>query len=390
MGKTFFIIGIVYLILFEIARVYLIMPMPGSQQFNSIDLAYFLGRYQWIFRCLGFLLLLVGGWKIWANGSRKMKWFAGISFLLYGIVAFLFNMKMEADKMFLQPSYTTFAQGVSNAVKPEKLVVGTTINGDAKAYPIVLIGYHHQVVDSIGGKPAIITYCTVCRTGRIFSPVVEGKVETFRLVGMDHFNAMFEDATTKSWWAQATGQCIAGPRKGMQLEEIPSEQTTIASFLRQYPSGRILQPDSNFKATFAKMDLYDKGLSKSDLTRRDSGSWNRKSWVIGISEQGKEKSYDWNRLVKERLIQDSLPGLPLLIVLESDSSSFYALQRKLDDQSLQFRISADSLIDLQTGSGWSLYGLSTSGPMKGKQLKKIKAYQEFLHSWQQFHPNSSR
>lgn len=390
MGKSFFIIGIVYLILFEIARVYLIMPMPGSQQFNSIDLAYFLGRYQWIFRCLGFLLLLVGGWKIWANGGRKMKWVAGISFLLYGIVAFLFNMKMEADKMFLQPSYTTFAQGVSNAVKPEKLVVSTAINGDAKAYPIVLIGYHHQVVDSIGGKPAIITYCTVCRTGRIFSPVVEGKVETFRLVGMDHFNAMFEDATTKSWWAQATGQCIAGPRKGMQLEEIPSEQTTIASFLRQYPSGRILQPDSNFKATFAKMDLYDKGLSKSDLTRRDSGSWNRKSWVIGISEQGKEKSYDWNRLVKERLIQDSLPGLPLLIALESDSSSFHALSRVVDQQALQFRIAADSLIDKQTGSGWNLYGLATSGPMKGKQLRKINAYQEFLHSWEQFHPQTSR
>lgn len=319
-----------------------------------------------------------------------MKWVAGISFLLYGIVAFLFNMKMEADKMFLQPSYTTFAQGVSNAVKPEKLVVSTAINGDAKAYPIVLIGYHHQVVDSIGGKPAIITYCTVCRTGRIFSPVVEGKVETFRLVGMDHFNAMFEDATTKSWWAQATGQCIAGPRKGMQLEEIPSEQTTIASFLRQYPSGRILQPDSNFKATFAKMDLYDKGLSKSDLTRRDSGSWNRKSWVIGISEQGKEKSYDWNRLVKERLIQDSLPGLPLLIALESDSSSFHALSRVVDQQALQFRIAADSLIDKQTGSGWNLYGLATSGPMKGKQLRKINAYQEFLHSWEQFHPQTSR
>jgi hypothetical protein len=44
----------------------------------------------------------------------------------------------------------------------------------------------------------MITYCTVCRTGRVFSPDVDGKPETFRLVGMDHFNAMFEDENQKA------------------------------------------------------------------------------------------------------------------------------------------------------------------------------------------------
>ena len=76
----------------------------------------------------------------------------------------------------------------------------------------------------------MITYCTVCRTGRVYSPIVNGKLEKFRLVGMDHFNAMFEDETTKSWWQQATGIAIAGPLKGSRLEEIPSHQA-IAGFL---------------------------------------------------------------------------------------------------------------------------------------------------------------
>jgi hypothetical protein len=67
----------------------------------------------------------------------------------------------------------------------------------------------HQVRDSINHIPVMVTYCTVCRTGRIYNPIVNGKAETFRLVGMDHFNAMFEDATTKSWWRQSTGECIA-------------------------------------------------------------------------------------------------------------------------------------------------------------------------------------
>lgn len=386
MGKPLFITGIIYLVLFEILRVYLIMPMPGSQQFNSIDLAYFLGRNQWAFRLIGLAMVIFGSYSWWKNGNRKVKWIITACTVLYLAIAYMFNMEMEADKMFLQPTYKLFASAANNTVKPVKLVIGTMVNQEAKAYPIQLIGYHHQVVDTIGGQPAMVTYCTVCRTGRIFSPIVDGKTETFRLVGMDHFNAMFEDQTTKSWWAQATGKCIAGPRKGMQLQEIPSEQLTIASWLGQYPEGKILQPDSTFKEIFEKMDLYDKGLSKSGLTRRDSSSWNKKSWVVGISEQGKEKSYDWNELVKERLIQDSMPALPLMLVLETDSSSFHAFDRRVNQQTLQFRIAADTLVDLQTGSGWNMYGKSTSGMMKGMQLKKIAAYQEFNHSWEQFHP----
>ena len=88
------------------------------------------------------------------------------------------------------------------------------INGEAKAYPIQLIGYHHQVMDTVGNEPVIITYCTVCRTGRVYSSSLNGRHESFRLVGMDHFNAVFEDETTKTWWQQATGEAIAGPLKG--------------------------------------------------------------------------------------------------------------------------------------------------------------------------------
>lgn len=98
------------------------------------------------------------------------------------------------------------------------LVITVERKGDARAYPIELIGYHHQVLDTIDGEPVMVTYCTVCRTGRAFSPLVNGEPETFRLVGMDHYNAMFKDGTrTKSWWRQATGECIAGPLKGQLL-----------------------------------------------------------------------------------------------------------------------------------------------------------------------------
>lgn len=98
---------------------------------------------------------------------------------------------------------------------------------EASAYPIQFIGYHHQVRDTVGGQPVMVTYCTVCRTGRVFLPKVQGAAETFRLVGIDHFNAMLEDARTGTWWRQATGEAVGGPLRGEVLPEIASTQASL-------------------------------------------------------------------------------------------------------------------------------------------------------------------
>ena len=59
--KKLFYFGILGLILFEIANVYFIMPLPGSQRINSIDLAYFLHTWRWVFRGIFGFMVLAGG-----------------------------------------------------------------------------------------------------------------------------------------------------------------------------------------------------------------------------------------------------------------------------------------------------------------------------------------
>ncbi len=366
------------------------MPMPGSQRNNSIELAYFLGSNKTLIRIIGYLLILYPLVSIISNGKRKEKILAISLSLFYLIIFYVFTFMMEADKMFYQPTKTYFFDISKNKIPTNKLIIGATIGNESKAYPILLIGYHHQVRDSIDHTPVMVTYCTVCRTGRIYSPIVNGKVETFRLVGMDHFNAMFEDATTKSWWRQSTGECIAGPLKGYRLEEIRSEQVGLNVWFRQHPNALVLQPDEKFKETFEKMDVYDKGRSKSGLTKRDSLSWKEKSWVLGIQNNLNAKTYDWNLLANDRMIQDSLPNLPVLLLLENDTASFHAFNRTLNKESLKFVKKGDSIIDLKTRSFWSYDGLCLEGKLKGASLERIDCYQEFLHSWEFFHPKSER
>jgi hypothetical protein len=390
MKKVYIILGLLALIIFEFVRVYLIMPLPGSQQFNSIDIAYFLGTNKWVIRLIGYLFVIILTVSIWMTIVKKVKLLILFLATIYIGVFYVFTFKMEADKMFYQPTKVITASLLDNKIPSNKLVIGVVIDSVAIAYPIQLIGYHHQVVDTINNKAIMVTYCTVCRTGRVYSPIVNGKQETFRLVGMDHFNAMFEDQSTKSWWRQSNGECIAGPLKGYKLQEITSEQAVLSAWARVHPNTRILQPDPVFKEKFDQMDTYDKGASKGSLTKRDKTSWSNKSWVLGVEDAGNSKTYDWNQLVVQRIIQDSIPNNPIVILLENDTASFHTYSRKMNNDVLSFIKNKDSIWDTNTGSLWNYDGICIDGQLKGKVLTKVASYQEFLHSWEFFHPKSSR
>lgn len=359
MKRTLLLItALLYLFAVEILRVYFIMPFPGSQRANTIDIAYFLNRYIWAFRVLGFMLLLPTAIYAYRNARIWKKIVLSFFIILYVVVFYFFNFKFLADKMFYQPRHKILVTVAENKVDSNKLVIGIAINGQAKAYPIEIIGYHHQVQDTVGGEPVMITYCSVCRTGRVFSPILDGKLQHFRLVGMDHFNAMFEDAETQSWWRQATGEAITGKMQGKSLKEIPSEQLRLGAWIRQQPATLIMQPDPAFLKQYKGLEGFDAGVINNGLEKRDSGSWKFKSWVVGVIVEGHAKAYDWNELVKQRIINDTIFNHSIVIMLDDDDISFHVWARPLNDT-------------------------------HGKTLDAIPAYQEFWHSWKQFHPNTS-
>lgn len=377
--KKIFWLGLLGLLVFEILNVYFIMPMPGSQEMNSIDAAYFLNKWRWVFRGLFVVMILVGLFK----SSWKRKWLLIIPIGIVAAVIFMANFKMAADHMFYQPEKLLLVSAAENKVDSQRLVLGISNNGEAKAYPIRFLGYHHQVQDTIGGKPVIVTYCTVCRTGRVFEPVVNGKPEKFRLVGMDHFNAMFEDETTKSWWRQVNGEAITGKLKGQQLPEFFSTQTSLAKWLELNPTSLIMQADSTFIKSYDTTLKYESGKSKSKLTGTDSLSWKDKSWVIGVKSGNERKAYDWNQLKKERIIHDKIENISTLLVLAADDKSFFAFERP--DANAQFSLKNDTILYNNRQLGINGKGIDTSF-----SLKPLQAYQEFWHSWRTFNPGTKK
>ena len=375
--KKYFYLGCIGLIIFEVLKVFLILPFPGSQDMESVGIAYIFHSYRWAFRVLFTFLILYG---IRDSFKGKIKWLSGPVLIIAGVVIYFVNFPMTAEGMFSGAGKITTKQRSENKIPEERLVIGIENNGEAKAYPIGIIAYHHQILDSVGGKPFMITYCDVCHTGRVYEPIVNGKHETFRLVGMDHFNAMFEDATTKSWWRQSTGEAVTGKLKGQTLKEFASKQMTIKNWFKLYPKGEVMQPVEKFTKMYDLKGHYELGKDESDLTRTDSLSWKHKSWVVGVHVGDLFKTYDWNELKKEIVINDTIGKIPIVLALLSDKQTFVAFERSPDQK---FLIRNDTLFSDSTA--YDLLGRNVKNP--SEKLKTVKAYQEFWHSWSYFHPD---
>jgi hypothetical protein len=385
-----FWIGFCLLLIPGLVHAYLLMPFPGSQDLNAITISYYLEKIITPLRIAGAVLVLFYIVKYFTANSFKNKVIKVSALLLYALSFYVSDIMYKAETMFKEPSTVKFANAIVNRVPESFVILGVVNNGVAKAYPIVYLGYHHKVQDNVGGEPVLVTYCTMCRTGRVFSPVVNGKKQEFRLVGARHYNAVIEDAATKSWWYQATGIAAAGPLKGSHLKELYYEQSTLGAWLAKYPGSLILQPDKQYLADYNDLKNYDRIQSiDKDSTIKNKDTLIKKSWVVGVIVDRQAKAYNWRKLVKTRLLNDKLATTPLMVSLEKDSLTYHVWNRVVNGKELHFKLdTAGLLTDIETASAWNSNGLCTAGINKGAQLNRIQAYQEYLHSWKHFHPGT--
>ncbi len=387
-NKNLFIVIAITSIIFEWLRVYFIMPMPGSQKINSIDLAYFLHSYRWFFRIAFSAMMLLSISNAW----KTLKKTTITLIILLVFSAYVTNFPMSADTMFKMMNQQNFANKKGNLIDSNRLIIGVVIGNEAKAYPINILAHHHQVKDKLSGQEILVTYCSVCRTGRIYNPKIQGKSTDFRLVGMDHFNAMFEDPETKSWWRQVNGTCIAGKLKGEKLNEIECYQTTLKTWLTLYPQSLILQQDPEFANEYKELEAFDDGSVKSSLIGRNTKANEFKSWVVWIKYRNKIAREDWSVIEKNGYILKEIENTTCLIISNDKQSLFafdlYPMIKTITPEKIKTVNVQASNFEIITNLGhtyrFDYKGISQNIETAKFQLPHIQCTQEFKHSFEQF------
>jgi len=331
--------------------------------------------------------LVVGFTAIKSIGIAPVAISVGVVVLgaIWGSVFWLFNRFWVGKHKFLPISQKVFVKADANDIDLKSPVLGVNQNGVQKAYPVNMLFYHHQITDEISGKPIWVTYCGLCRSGRVYDIEIDGQAFEFSLVGAITFNAVFRDAWTGSWWRQETGEAAKGPLKGQQLLDVPFEQMSLKNWLAKYPDSDILQFDPTFENKYrflAKLLSYEASLP----------GWHRQETpplIVGVETGGNVRAYDWNSLQKRQLVMDDLGGTPLLVLSDAEGSSAFVYERTLNGTILDFELTDSILFDTTTGSTWDQFGRCISGEMKGSELVQLQSHKQFLRAWVSFHPATS-
>lgn len=367
---------------------YLIMPVPTSQQKDRMELGYFLYHSLWYARVSGTLLMLpflIQTWRSDRSGSKILV----TGFIALGLlVVYALGFWFTAENVFREPKQLIFAGADKNTVPENNYVLGVEMNGESKAYPLKYVGYHHKIQDVVGGTSVLVTYCTLCRSGMVYDPIVNGNPQQFRLVGVAFNNAIFEDEATKSWWYQFSGIAGAGPLKGTAMKVLPYSQMTLSSWIQQHPNTLIMQPDPNFTKEYAKLKNYDLNIPTANTDPAKNKSFMPNSWIVGVVINDSARAFLWNHLTEKKVMNEIVNHQPLLLALEPDNYSFHVWERTVNDTALTFSLTSNAVLtDLETASTWNWKGECISGHFSGKRLVPVAAYQTFYHSWERFFGN---
>ena len=89
-------------------------------------------------------------------------------------------------------------------IRPDDLVLGVVINGEAKAYPHN-IGWHHEIMnDEVGGHRIVVSLCPLTGTGMVF----DGEQENGNLVAKGVSGLLFNNNLNICTTKPMTHLCI--------------------------------------------------------------------------------------------------------------------------------------------------------------------------------------
>jgi hypothetical protein len=334
------------------------------------------------------LALAIWSWKKLAAGVRRI-WFrvAMISLCVVAIAGAALTHVNIFEKMFHPYEAPAFENADKAPVHPDDMVITVLLGGHARAYPVLTMGYHHIVNDTVEGVPIAVTYCTLCHTGIVWDPMVDGKRLHFRLAGINNGNALLRDEETRSVWQQSTGEAIFGPLKGQHLKLVHSSELTYALWRKEQPQGDVLKPDAPYLPEYEKKGWETYVEKTPAMIDTSKSGINPHQLMLGVGAAGKTKAYPVNSILAARLIQDEVGDSPVLVVVGPDGSSI----RVFEAAELTFARGEGGNVmqDAETGSGWNFQGCAVEGKLAGRCLKPIDAYKDYWFDWMNHHPQTS-
>lgn len=274
-------------------------------------------------------------------------------------------------------------------LKSDDLVFGVAINGDVRAYPLRIMGWHEMLNDVIGGVPVTLAYCTLCSAGILFETKVTQQTAPFIFGStglLYRSNKLMFDRKTNSVWNQFTGEPVIGPlaKSGLKLKIRPMITTTWAQWNREHPTSKVLSLDTGYFRNYDSGYVYREYFASSELmfpaAAGNESYLKRKDYVYGIRQFGLAKAWPIEAFEARRIIHDQIGGTEIVLIGNAKTRTVRSYQR---NPGQKFSIHLDGVLR-SSDTSWEIteeYLVSKDGSVR---LPRIAGHLSYWFAWDNY------
>jgi Protein of unknown function (DUF3179) len=268
-------------------------------------------------------------------------------------------------------------------LRDDDLVFGVSINGDPRAYPLRIMGWHEMFNDVIGGVPVALAYCTLCGSGILYETKVMGRAKPF-VFGSSGFlyrsNKLMFDRATLSLWNQFTGIPVTGKLadSGIELVQRPVVIARWDDWQKANPETQVLALETGYRRDYGSGVVYQDYFASKDLMFPaivDQTRQKQKDFVFGIRRFGGAKAWPLSAFRKTPVINDSVADFPVVVIGNAQSSSARAYERG----DLTFTSKAGKLTS-DDGAVWQ-QGEEALLAADGRSLTRVAGHVAYWFAW---------
>lgn len=154
---------------------------------------------------------------------------------------------------------TMIAASAANYLHDDDIVFGLAVNGDVRAYPRRILGWHEMFVDEVGAVPVVGVYCTLCGTMILYKTEIDGVNYELGTSGfLYRSNKLMYDRATQSLWNTLWGKPVIGPLadRDITLERMSVVTTTWGEWRRRHPQTKVLSLATGYTRDYAEGAAY--------------------------------------------------------------------------------------------------------------------------------------
>jgi hypothetical protein len=142
-------------------------------------------------------------------------------------------------------------------------VLGVSLGGESRAYPLSVLVWHELVNDELGGRPVLVSYCPLCGTAMVFDPRLDGETLEFGVSGLLYqSDLLMFDRDSESLWAQITARAVTGPRRGQRLTLLRSRVEPWSAWRARHPDTTVLSSDTGYRRRYGDSPYGDYAMAE--------------------------------------------------------------------------------------------------------------------------------